>query len=983
MFLKSLEIFGFKSFPNKTRIEFGEGVTALMGPNGCGKSNVVDAVKWVLGEQSPKTLRAGKMEDVIFNGTENRKPLNVAEVTLTISNESGFLDLDLSEIAIKRRVYRSGESEYFINNQPVKLREIRELFWDTGVGKVAYSVMEQGKIDQVLSSKPEDRRYLFEEAAGITRFKVKGQEAERKLERTDENIKRISVVLDEVKRSYDSLKVQAEKTKKYQALSDKIFEAELDVQLLKLRDSNFRLNEKSEDVENAKKKIAELQENLSNINNSVSENLDLVNEMQAELSEKQKNIFAVAAEQNTKKENCKIYERRQSELKIKISQLNERKRAVNEKIESLNTDIDEQQAALHDLEKNLVNIEKNIAEFKQTIEIAENKIRTNNTSIAANEAKIKALEIKQNENEAALHNITEDIVTELDKKLNQSGYSSKERSDCETEVFTMLDKLKIVITGRKNLCADARNFDGTGAEFTEKIRMSFDEIETLVDALQEKMQEYKKMSFGFIDEFLSPEGIITKKRAIDKLIQENKTQVENFRTAIAELHTENTNLDKKIGEYHTTLTGLSMNKTKAVTQAESCKQQAGIFKRELASQENGLREIENDIFLEQKNFEENENTILDLQGEINILENKGRILTEELKKLEDAITLRSSDLASKKDKITSLTENLGKQQALLEKHLTAVDYIKADIENIKTAFRENYSVDLMEHEERMFKIKENPQELKNDSVRLKQELKNLGTVNHMAIEEFTEVKERYDFLNTQITDLQKARDDLKRITDEIRAESTEIFLDTYQKIKRNFHNMFRRLFGGGKAEIKLEDPKNVLESGIAIFAQPPGKRLENIGLLSGGERSMTAVALLFATYMVKPSPFCFLDEIDAALDEQNVIRFTTTLKEFASMSQYIVITHNKRTVLGANTMLGVTMGESGVSTIVSIKLQGDEKQIDEQQRIETDMENFVEEDVPVEEGIYIPERPPKRTGVSAEPQAETAPSAEEKPESAE
>lgn len=974
MFLKSLEIFGFKSFPNKTRIEFGEGVTALMGPNGCGKSNVVDAVKWVLGEQSAKTLRAGKMEDVIFNGTENRKPLNVAEVTLTISNESGFLDLDISEIAIKRRVYRSGESEYFINNQPVKLREIRELFWDTGVGKVAYSVMEQGKIDQVLSSKPEDRRYLFEEAAGITRFKVKGQEAERKLERTDENIKRISVVLDEVKRSYDSLKVQAEKTKKYQTLSDKIFEAELDVQLLKLRDANFRLNEKTADAENTKKKIAELNENLSSINNSVTENLDLVNEMQAELSEKQKNIFAIAAEQNTKKENCKIYERQQSELKMKISQLNERKRAVNEKIESLQMDIDEQQSSLRTLEKNVIEIEKNISEFEHTIEIALDKIRANNSSVAANETKIKELEIKRNENELELHNITEDIVTELDKKLNQSGYSSKERADCETEVFNVLGKLKIVISGRKNLFNDAKNFDAANSELHEKIQTSFEEIETLVNSLNEKMQEYKKMSFSFIDEFLSPEGIITKKRTIDKLIRENKTQVENLRAAIAGLHSENVMLDKKIAEYNSTLTSLSVNKTKAVTQADACKQQMSIFKRELVSQENGLHEIENDIFLEEKNFEENEGIVLDLQGEINALEKQGQKLTEELKKLEDAITLRSSDLASKKDKITSLTENIGKQQAMLEKHLTAVDFIKDDIENIKNAFRENYSVDLMEHEERMFKIKENPHDLKNDSVRLKQELKNLGTVNHMAIEEFAEVKERYDFLNTQVTDLQKARDDLKRITDEIRAESTEIFLDTYQKIKRNFHNMFRRLFGGGKAEIKLEDPKNVLESGIDIFAQPPGKRLESIGLLSGGERSMTAVALLFATYMVKPSPFCFLDEIDAALDEQNVIRFTTTLKEFASMSQYIVITHNKRTVLGSNTMLGVTMGESGVSTLVSIKLQGDEKQIDEQHRVEADLENFVEEDVPTEEGIYVPERPPKRTGSSAS--AESVPETE-------
>lgn len=961
MFLKSLEIFGFKSFPDKTRIEFGEGVTALLGPNGCGKSNVVDAVKWVLGEQSAKTLRAGKMEDVIFNGTDNRKPLNVAEVTLTISNESGFLDLDISEIAIKRRVYRSGESEYFINNQPVKLREIRELFWDTGVGKVAYSVMEQGKIDQVLSSKPEDRRYLFEEAAGITRFKAKGQEAERKLEKTDENIKRISVVLDEVKRSYDSLKVQAEKTQKYQVLSDKVFEAELDIQLLKLRDSNFRLTEKKEDITQAEIKLKELNENLASINNSVTENLDIVNEMQTQLSEKQRNIFSIAAEQNTKKENCKIYERQQGELKIKISQLKERKLNISEKIEDLNNDIDEQQATLHALEKTVNDIEQNINKFKETVELASNKIKTNNNTILSNETKIKELELKRNEKEAELHSITEDIVTELDKKLNQTGYSSKDRSNCEAEVFNLLEKLRILTSGRKQLFSDAGSFNSNGTEFSEKVISSFNEIETLVQSLNTQMQEYKKMSFGFIDEFLAPEGIITKKRTIDKVINDNKNEVENLRNSITALHTENTELDKKIAEYNNTLTSLSINKTKAMTQADSSKQQMSFFKRELANQENALREIENDIYNEEKNFNETENIIVTIQGEINELESKGRKLADELKKLEDAISLRSSELSSKKDKIISLNEKIAKEQAVLEKYLTAVDYIKAEIESIKTNFRENYSVDLMEHEERMFKIKEAPQELRNDSVRLKQELKNLGTVNLMAIEEFAEVKERYDFLTTQINDLETARDDLKRITDEIRAESTEIFLGTYQKIKRNFHNMFRRLFGGGKAEIKLEDPKNVLESGIAIFAQPPGKRLESIALLSGGERSMTAVALLFATYMVKPSPFCFLDEIDAALDEQNVIRFTTTLKEFASVSQYIVITHNKRTVLGANTMLGVTMGESGVSTIVSVKLQGDEKQIDEQHRVEADLQNFVEEDVPDEEGIFIPERPPKRT----------------------
>ena len=234
MFLKSLEIFGFKSFADRTKIQFLDGITALLGPNGCGKSNVVDAVKWVLGEQASKTLRAGKMEDVIFKGTDTRKPLNVAEVTLTISNDGGILPLEYSEIAIKRRLYRSGDSEYFVNGQPAKLKDIRELFWDTGVGKAAYSVMEQGKIDQILSSKPEERRYFFEEAAGITRYKARGAEAERNLQRTEENMRQAEGILAEVKRSHDTLKVQAEKAVKYRDFKDEICQTELDIQLLKL-----------------------------------------------------------------------------------------------------------------------------------------------------------------------------------------------------------------------------------------------------------------------------------------------------------------------------------------------------------------------------------------------------------------------------------------------------------------------------------------------------------------------------------------------------------------------------------------------------------------------------------------------------------------------------------------------------------------------------------------------------------------------------
>ena len=300
MFLKSLDIFGFKSFVDRTHIEFADGITALLGPNGCGKSNVVDAVKWVLGEQSAKNMRAEKMEDVIFNGTETRKALNVAEVTLTIANDNGLLPLDVSEITIKRRLYRSGESEYYINNAQVKLKDVRELFWDTGVGKAAYSVMEQGKIDQILSSKPEDRRYLFEEAAGITRFKVKRAEAERKLERTEENMRQIDGIMGEVKRSYDSLKVQADKAITCRNLKEDIFNFELDIQLLKLKNITQDRDRRAADAKNAEELRDKARKEIDEINASLSENMEEVNAMENRLVALEKEIHGLAIEKNEK-----------------------------------------------------------------------------------------------------------------------------------------------------------------------------------------------------------------------------------------------------------------------------------------------------------------------------------------------------------------------------------------------------------------------------------------------------------------------------------------------------------------------------------------------------------------------------------------------------------------------------------------------------------------------------------------------------------
>ncbi|MDC7127378.1 MAG: AAA family ATPase, partial [Spirochaetales bacterium] len=314
MFLKSIEIFGFKSFADRTVVEFSEGISALLGPNGCGKSNVVDSIKWVLGEQSSKTLRAEKMEDIIFNGTETRKALNVAEVNLIISNDQGILELDMPEISVKRRLYRSGESEYYINGAQVKLKELRELFFDTGIGKSAYSIMEQGKIDQILSNKPEERRYLFEEAAGITRFKMRGAEAERKLNKTEENMRQVESILSEVKRSHDSLKSQADKTIKYRDLKNQIFEAELDLQLLRLREVMDNTHSAENNLKEKEENKNSLTEEIDEINESLEENLDLVNTMESDLIETQKKLYGIDLEKNGKENQSKMLGERRVEI---------------------------------------------------------------------------------------------------------------------------------------------------------------------------------------------------------------------------------------------------------------------------------------------------------------------------------------------------------------------------------------------------------------------------------------------------------------------------------------------------------------------------------------------------------------------------------------------------------------------------------------------------------------------------------------------
>ncbi len=929
MFLKSLEILGFKSFADRTRIEFSPGISALLGPNGCGKSNVVDSIKWVVGEQSARSLRAESMEDIIFNGTETRKALNVAEVTLTISNENSSLALDAPEIAIKRRLYRSGESEYFLNGQAVKLKEIRELFWDTGIGKSAYSVMEQGRIDQILSSKPEERRYLFEEAAGITKHKVRSREAELKLERTEENVRQVQGILGEVKRSHDTLKSQSEKTLAYRALRDDVFQAELDLHLLRLR--GFVQDKARRDEEAADKVRARdaVKKSIDDINLNLEESLDVVNTMESKLVEHQKTVYGLAVERAGKEKQHKLLAERVSEAKAKIDQARLRRKGAQERLEGLQEEAEEKEGEVRSLKARILEIEKNIASFESNITAADGRIRDNEAAILRSEKGIADLEAGQAQAQKELDAITDDIVRELDARLKETGYSAKERRSAEEAIDGLIAAVHARLAGKEALLADLGRLSDYKAEdaraLIEKARADLEGTKARIEELRGLYEAYKRTTPSFIDEFLSPEGIITQKRAVDERIARIKDEIVALKEKILSLREENRQLAERIDEYRKTLEELRGNRIRMQTQGQAAEEALTLLKREVAVQEGVLKELENEVYLEEKRLADATEQLADLDQEIAEIETKGRRLTAEMEKLERDIALKNSDLGKRQEDLRKKMDQLGRFQAELERiHLTLAQ-TDTEIRNIKDNFRETYSRDLMEFEERMFEIRVPVQELRDRLQDRRTKLKDLGSVNLMAPEEYAEVKERYDFLSGQLADLEKAREDLKRITEEIRTESAELFLDTYNKIKKNFHNMFRRLFGGGRGELRLVDPDHVLESGIEIYAQPPGKKLEAISLLSGGEKSLTAIALLFATYMVRPSPFCFLDEIDAALDEANVIRFVNLLREFGRISQFIVITHNKKTVIGADALLGVTMEESGVTKVIAVRLErGDE-----------------------------------------------------------
>jgi chromosome segregation protein len=927
--LKSIELFGFKSFAERTRIELTRGTCALLGPNGCGKSNVVDAVKWVFGEQSSRSLRAERMEDVIFGGSEGTKATSAAEVAVTLTSETEDLPLGVSELEVRRRLYRSGESLYYINNQPAKLREVRELFYDTGMGKSAYSIMEQGRIDQVLSTRPEDRRSLFEEAAGITKYRVQGAEAERKLERTEENMKQAELLLSEVRRSHDTLKRQAEQTEKYRAYREEIFRLELDIQLLKLRRLLEDRHSREKALETQGQERAALEGEITALKTSSDAHMGEINSMESRLNDAQKRLYAIEMERGRSDGEIRLLQDRMAELAGQIADEDAKAVKVEAKIAQIVADFDSRQASASDLGTRIDDVERNIEEFRRDIEGFSQRIVANDHTVRGIRGEVAELDAGLEGLRDELRGITDDIVTQLDQRLKDSGYSYREGKKLEAAMDEIVAGMRIVLRGRAEILEDALGLGDVSAEDARKIMGSSLEasrsLSERVEELARMLATYRTLLPSFLDEFLAPEGIITHKRAIDGRISESLSAVSRLRAREAELAAENVELAKKIEQYRSTLEELRVSRARMRSQQESLRAEVERLAAEAKEQTAALEQSRRRTEESRKRVSELGASVERARERIAALTVEDAELRKSLSKLEKGIAERNRTLRSTEEKLRQRAGALERMHGKDEQVRVDLATINTEIRDVHENFAERFSRDLSEFESGMYEIQADPERLKAALKDLRDKQRDLGHVNLMAPEEFAEVKERFDFLTGQIADLHKAREDLKTVTEEIRTESTKRFLETYNLIRRNFHVMFRRLFEGGRADLKLTDPENVLESGVDIIAQPPGKKPENISLLSGGERSLTAIALLFGTYMVKPSPFCILDEIDAALSEDNVTRFTTLLREFSKTSQFIIITHNKKTVMAADALYGITMEESGVSKLIAIRLDTGEK----------------------------------------------------------
>ena len=978
MQLKKIKMIGFKSFVNPTEIIFDGNITGVVGPNGSGKSNIVDAIRWVLGEQSIKSLRGeGSMSDVIFSGSKSRNASSFASVILTFDNSDKYLALDTEEVSIKRTVYKSGENEYEINNTKCRLKDITDLFTDTGASKESFNIISQGDIANILSSKPEDRRIIFEDASGTLKYKKRKEESLRKLSKTNDNLVRINDIILENESRINPLKEAKEKAEIYLKDKELLEENEIALVVNDIDEYNKTYKESKLKIEELNDKITEILsktstnqaeiENLKNKLNSLNDNLYT---KQQELVKVSSNVERLSGEKNLISERSK-YDSKDMKLHDNILLLKEQLLQIENELKTIETNrnIDsksnkELSSKLEDIEEKIKKEEENktklsndsnryireLTLLKSKKEQIENDIENNSNlpfsvrSILAN-PKLIGIEgvvgklFETNEEyvlaiDAALSTQSSYVVTTNENNAKDAVEYLKNNNLGRATFYPMniikprfidnesLNKLKFD-NRYLSIAIDLINCEDKYHNIMASLLGNVIVCKDLDDANKVSKSinnRYKIVTLG--GDIVNAGGSITGGSIKNKnSILNIKYELEEVIKKINEYENNLSIIEDKINISDENYTNLSNQRKDLIIEINT---KSGLI-RDRDTKEEELILRKNSIELELKN---NNNKINDvLSDEENEILNK--YYEEKNKKEEIEIEIEEiiKKINSKKDELYNYETNLkiengdyNKLQDELKNHEIIVSKLDVRLDNLLEILSNDYQLTYEKAKEN-YELNIPIDEARVLVTKLKREIKSLGEVNVSSIDEYKQVSERYEFLINQKEDLLRARDMLLDIIKQMDDVMKDKFSETFKKVEIEFKKTFRTLFGGGEAELKLTEPNNILETGIDIVATPPGKKLKHISLLSGGEKTLTAISLLFAILNVRPVPFCVLDEVEAALDEVNVDNFGKYLSSYKDKTEFIVITHKKKTMEYADTLYGVTMQESGVSKLVSVKLQ--------------------------------------------------------------
>jgi chromosome segregation protein len=919
VFLKSIDIYGFKTFAEKTSLQFRPGVTAIVGPNGCGKSNIVDAIRWVLGESNARSLRGEVMEDVIFSGSDEQKPLGMAEVSLTIVNDDALLPIEYSEVTVKRRLYRSGESEFFINKNPVRLRDIHELFADTGIGKPAYSIMEQGNIDVLLSNKPEERMLIFEEAAGITRYKMRIRESYRKLSATDENLLRLNLIIREVEKEYRNLGKQAEKAHAYRALKKDEIEYETLYNYERIRKLKEKVAKNSDQLKRLSDEKVQLDEKTSSLNETIRNDIERVRGIEADIMEIRNEVYRKEAALETIESKISHIGERIQEVEGEVAK---KKRAIQESkkrksaLENRVAELERDRGRLNDLVKSQ---EDKLAGYVSEVEHLSEIIRKNGEQIGRNNAVLAKIEVSLSSLRDELSEVVDRLLHEIDEVKTRYSSNEHRKSDTIERIHESIEKAESVLKfhgsklqdlefavsdrGFKPLVTELREEIGSLRGMMARLR---DDIDTVIDM----QDDLSRVLFG-------KESPHSKKEQIENRINSLLKNQSDLKKENHLLDEENRNSGEKKEQFEEIINGLRPEIAANRVQEEHCSENIDRLESELQRSEEYLQDAEFEIRSLAERKESFQTDIDNLSDEYAGIDGEKLLLSEKIREQNSIIDRIVGDIQENEEEV----EKKNHRVAILIGSMESLEIRNAEhnsrMDTIYESFRERYSKSL-----ELFKPvgSVDLNRINEKRVTIRNEIAALGQVNPMAIEEFEEVKKRYDYLSDQKSDMEKAREDLNQIVSETLNTSKELFMESLDRIQNNFNSIFRRLFNGGKTDLYLTNEANIFDTGIEILAYPPGKSPKRRSLLSGGEKSLTAIALLFSIFMVKPSPFCMLDEVDHDLDEENVVRFLKLLKEFTDTTQFIIITHNRRTIEFADIIYGVTSEALGVSKVVSLEL---------------------------------------------------------------